>query len=136
MKTKHISSCRKVVEKKDQKTILLLLPDNATVVEQSSSLFTTTFLEQDIVFLPFHSFLFLCVRLTTKVMYLMTVYISYTPKGVFTVNDASFQNNKVGQLHDTLQLQLIVYGIIKITRRGALAYLHEFAANQQKRNIK
>ena len=43
------------------------------------------------------------LRLTTKLMYLMTAYMYYTLNGGFTANDASFYNNKVANVHDTLQ---------------------------------
>ena len=54
----------------------------------------------------------------------------YTPNGDFTAIDASFYKNKVGQLHDTLQFQLIVYAIVKIIRRGTTVPLYELAAKQ------
>ena len=34
-------------------------------------------------------------RLTTKLMYLMSVYMYYTPNGGFTANNAPFYKNKV-----------------------------------------
>ena len=62
--------------------------------------------------------------------------LCYTPKGGFTANDASFYKNKITQLHDTLQFQLIVYAIIKISRRDTAVPLCEFAAKQpKKKNI-
>ena len=39
-------------------------------------------------------------------------------------------------LHDILQFQLIVSGIIKIIRRGTIVPLHEFAAKQPKKKHK
>ena len=54
----------------------------------------------------------------------------YTLNGSFTANDALFYKNKVGQLLDTLQFQLIVYAIIKITGKGATIPLYEFAAKK------
>ena len=60
----------------------------------------------------------------------MTAYMYSTPNDGFTANDPSFYKNKVGQLHNGLQFQLIVYAIIKITRRGTTVPLYEFAAKQ------
>ena len=49
---------------------------------------------------PSHSFVNLrlsaAVHLTTKLMYIMTAYMYYTPNSGFTANDASFYKNKVG----------------------------------------
>ena len=58
----------------------------------------------------------------------MTAYMYCTPKGGFTATDALFHKNKVGYLHNVLHFQLIVYAIIKITRRGTIVPLYEFAA--------
>ena len=63
----------------------------------------------------------------------MTACMYYAPNGGFTANDASFYKNKVGQLYDTLQL--IIYAIIKMTRRGTSVPLNELAAKQPKKNI-
>ena len=68
----------------------------------------------------------------------MITCMYYTPNGSFTANDGSFYKNKVGEIHvhDTLQFQLIVYAIIKITRRGTTEPLYEFAAKQLKKQHK
>ena len=66
----------------------------------------------------------------------MIAYMHYTPNGGFTDNNASFYKNKVGQLDDTLQFRLIVYVIIKITRRGTTVHLYVFAAKQPKKEHK
>ena len=71
-------------------------------------------------------------RLTTKLTYLIIACMYYVPKGGFSANNASFYKNKIGQLHNTLQFQLIVYAIVKITRRGTTVLLYEIAANSQK----
>ena len=63
----------------------------------------------------------------------MTAYMYYTSNGGFTAYDASFYKNKIGQLHDMLQFQLIIYAIIKITKRGTSIPLYEFAAKQPKK---
>ena len=76
------------------------------------------------------------LHLTTKLTYLMNAYMYYTPNGCFTANNASFNKNKVGQLHDTLQFQLIVFAIIKMTGRGTTVPLYEFAAKQPKKEYK
>ena len=76
------------------------------------------------------------LRQTMKLTYLITAYMCYTPNGSFTANDASFYNSSVGYLHDTLQVQLIVYAIIKITRRGTTVPLYEFADKQPKKEYK
>ena len=52
------------------------------------------------------------------------------PNDGFTAIDSSFYKNKVGSLHDTLQFQVIVYAIIKFTRRGYTLPFYEFAAKQ------
>ena len=53
------------------------------------------------------------------------------PYGSFTANDASFYKNKVGELYDTLQFQLIIYAIIKIIRRGTTIPHYEFDAKHR-----
>ena len=65
----------------------------------------------------------------------MTAYMYSTSNDGFTANDASFYKKKVGQLHDTLQLQLIFYAINKTTRIGTAVPHYEFAAKQPKKNI-
>ena len=65
----------------------------------------------------------------------MIACMNYAPNGGFTANDASFYKNKVGQLH-MLQFQLIVYAIIKMTRRGTTVPLYELAAKQPKKEYK
>ena len=70
-----------------------------------------------------------------KTHVLMTAYMYNTPNGGFTANDALFYKNKLGQLHYTLQFQLIVYAVIKITRRGTTVPLYEFATKHPKKNI-
>ena len=62
----------------------------------------------------------------------MTAYMYYTPNSGFTAKDVWFYKNKVGQLHDMLQIQLIVYAIIKLTRRGTIVPFYEFATKQPK----
>ena len=66
----------------------------------------------------------------------MTAYIYYTPTGDFTENDASFYKNNVDFPHDMLQFQLIVYAIIKTTKRGTTVPLYECAAKQPKKEHK
>ena len=70
---------------------------------------------------------------TAKLTYLMIACMYYAPNNGFTANDASFCNNKVGQLRDTLQFHLIVYVIIKITRSSTTVPLYEFAAKLPKK---
>ena len=48
-------------------------------------------------------------------------------------NDESFYKKKIGQLYDTLQFQLTVYAVIKITRRGIIVPFYEFAVKQPKK---
>ena len=58
------------------------------------------------------------LRMTTKLMYLMTAYYMYTSNGGFTANDIPFYKSKVGYPDYILQsLQLIVHTDVKITKR-------------------
>ena len=66
----------------------------------------------------------------------MTAYMYSTPNEGFTANNASFYKNKVGQLCDMLQFQLIVNAIIKSTRRGTTITVYEFAAKQPRKEHK
>ena len=66
----------------------------------------------------------------------MTAYMYYTPSNGYAANDGLFYKNEVGQLCDTLQFQLIVYAVIKITRRDSIVPLYEFAAQQPKKEHK
>ena len=66
----------------------------------------------------------------------MIVCMYYAPNGGFTAKDAAFYHDKVGQQHNSLQFQLIVYAITKITRRYTTAPLYEFAAKQPQKEHK
>ena len=67
----------------------------------------------------------------------MTAYMYYTPNDGSTANDASFYKKSwLATLRVAASFQSIVYAIIKITRRGTIVPLYEFAAKQPKKNLK